>query len=298
MEAARGQVTRLALAALLLAACGSRKGAPALAEAPLTRRLLSVAGDLGVETAGDPAEAARALERLALSARAVLSARGAGSAVDALNRVVFDEQGFRREVDDPSLAYVLLPSALGARRGTCVGLGTLYLALGELLGVPMRGVVLPGHFFVRARDGARWRNVELLRRGEEEPAGWYRERWPAPETTAPVYDRPLTDDEVVGVVEYDVGNDLRRRGRVAEARRAFERAVAHFPAFPEAQASLGAVLHLAGALEPALAAYRAAERVAPGLPGLRANLRLLEEERMARQKVFTSAAQARERSAP
>ena len=42
------------------------------------------------------------------------------------------------------------------------------------------------------------------------------------------------------------------------------------------------MLQLEGALGPALAAYQAAERVAPELPGLRANLRLLDEERRAR----------------
>jgi tetratricopeptide (TPR) repeat protein len=143
----------------------------------------------------------------------------------------------------------------------------------------MRAVVLPGHFFVRVREGERWRNVELLRRGEEEPADFYTARWPVPATTSPVYDRPLDEDEIIGVVEYDAGNELRRHGRLAEARRAFERATSLFPALPEAQASLGAALQLTGALERALAAYETASRLEPGLPGLDRNLKLLEEER-------------------
>jgi hypothetical protein len=57
--------------------------------------------------------------------------------------------------------------------------------------------------------------------------------------------------------------------------------VAHFPALPEAQASLGAVLQLAGSLDAARGAYEAAERLEPGLPGLGRNLRLLEDERRA-----------------
>ena len=214
------QVSLGALAVLaLLPACGARRSGPTVAEAPLARRLLALPGELRVEGAGEPGEAARRLEELAATARAALDRRGGRSAVDVLNTVVFDEQGWRREVDDQDLPYVLLPSALRERRGSCVGLGTLYLALGELLRLPLRGVV-----------------------------------------------------------EYDVGNELRRRGRVADARRAFERAVAHFPSLPEAQASLGAVLQLAGALGPALAAYQAAERLAPDLPGLRRNRHLLDEE--------------------
>jgi regulator of sirC expression with transglutaminase-like and TPR domain len=274
---------RAALAWVLLselAACGARRG-PTIAEAPLARRLLGVAGELA-PGAGDGEEAARRLEALAARARAALDRRGPEAAVDVLNRLVFDELGFEREVADTDLAFVLLPSVLSGRRGSCVGLGTLYLALGELARVPLRGVVVPGHFFVRAREGDRWRNVELLRRGEEETTDWYRARWPLPSTTAPIYDRPLSDDEVVAVVLYDAGNELRRHGRIDEARRAYERAVALFPSLPEARASLGAVLQLSGALEPALAAYEAASRLEPDLPGLDRNVRLLEEERRTR----------------
>jgi regulator of sirC expression with transglutaminase-like and TPR domain len=276
-------VRRAALALLLFAACARR--APSSAEAPLARRMLAVGSELGAGSAND---AARELERFAARARAELDQRGAASPADVLNRVVFDEESFSREVDDTDVAFALLPSVVSMRRGSCVGLGSLYLALGDLLGVPMRGVVLPGHFFVRVRQGDRWRNVELLRRGEEEPPDWYRARWPTPATTTAVYDRPLSDDEVIGVIEYDAGNDLRRRGRLPEARRAFERAVALFPSLPEAQASLGAVLQLTGALDPALTAYRAAARLEPGLPGLDRNLRLLEEERGSRFVSTTS----------
>jgi regulator of sirC expression with transglutaminase-like and TPR domain len=274
---------RAALALALiptLAACGARRG-PTLADAPLARRLLGVAGELA-PGGGDGEEAARRLEALAARARAALDRRGDAPAVEVLNRLVFDEGGFEREVENTDLAFVLLPSVLSGRRGSCVGLGTLYLALGELARVPLRGVVVPSHFFVRAREGERWRNVELLRRGEEETADWYRARWPLPSTTAPVYDRPLSDDEVVAVVLYDAGNELKRRGRLDEARRAYERAVVLFPSLPEARASLGAVLQLSGALEPALAAYEAASRLEPALPGLERNVRLLEEERHTR----------------
>jgi tetratricopeptide (TPR) repeat protein len=263
---------------LLLAACSSSRGRTPLADAPLARRLLGLGSELRVDDA-DPTGATQTLEHLARAARTALERRGPESPIDVLNRVVFDEEAFRREVDDTDLGYVLLPSVLRGRRGSCVGLGTLYLVLGELLTIPMQGVTVPGHFFVRVRDGEEWRNVELLRRGQEEPTEWYRTRWPLPDTTVPIYDRPLTEDEVVGVVEYDGGNELRRHGRIADARRAFERAVADFPSLPEARASLGAVLQLTGDLDAAAAAYEAAEQLEPRLPGLDRNLRLLDDER-------------------
>ena len=59
---------------------------------------------------------------------------------------------------------------------------------------------------------------------------------------------------------------------------AYARAVAEFPTFAEAQASLGAVRQLEGALEDAEAAYGAAARARADLPGLAENVALLKRE--------------------
>ena len=196
-----------------------------------------------------------------------------------LNQAIFDSLGFEREVDDPDLRFVLLPSVMRARRGSCVGLGSLYLAIGERLHLPLEGVMLPGHFFVRLHDRDRVRNVELLRSGEEMPDDWYRERFPLPPQGAHEYARALSPGEVLAIVAYDVGNERRRQGRLADARRAYELAVTRFSEFAEAQASLGAIHHLLGNLDAADARYAAARRANPALLGLDRNMALLEGER-------------------
>jgi tetratricopeptide (TPR) repeat protein len=256
---------------------------------PLTRALF----ELGLEArGGDPAAGAgvdeargdeATLRALGAAARAALVGAPATARAAALDRAVFDGGAFAREVEDPDLRFVLVPSVVAARRGSCVGLGTLYLAVAELAGVPARAVLVPGHFYVQVDEGARWRNVELLRRGEEMPASWYEARYPIPRARAATYGRPLTPDEVLAVVAYDVGNQRRRQDRLPEARRFFSRAVDLFPDFAEAHASLGATLHLLGRLDEADAAYRAARRLAPALPGLDRNIDLLETERRARR---------------
>jgi tetratricopeptide (TPR) repeat protein len=83
----------------------------------------------------------------------------------------------------------------------------------------------------------------------------------------------------LGIVEYDIGNEMRRQSRLGEAQRAYEQAVAHFPDFAEAQASLGATLHLRGALDGAEQRYRAALLANPSLPGLDRNIELLGRKR-------------------
>jgi hypothetical protein len=70
---------------------------------------------------------------------------------------------------------------------------------------------------------------------------------------------------------------------------AFERARTDFPDFAEAHASLGATLHLLGALDEAAHSYRAARRASPGLPGLDHNIEILELERAGRSDLRAAA---------
>jgi regulator of sirC expression with transglutaminase-like and TPR domain len=215
------------------------------------------------------------LERIAAMVRETVRQHPEAAPVSLLNQTVFETLGFAREVDDSDLAFVLLPSVLKTRRGSCVGLGTLYLALGQMLGWKTEALMMPGHFFVRVEGS----NVELLRRGEHMTDAWYRGRFPVSGGNSPQYERALTPTEVLGVIEYDIGNERSRQGRLDEARRQYQRAARDFPAFAEAHASLGATLHLLGVLEDAERAYGAARRLSPHLPGLDGNVELLERER-------------------
>jgi regulator of sirC expression with transglutaminase-like and TPR domain len=241
---------------------------------PLTAALLELAANAGEDV--QPAEAA--LDELVRVVRRVRAKQPQLPVGVLLQQVVFDQLGFTREVTDTSLRFVLLPGVLEQRRGSCVGLGTLYLALGERLGYQLRGVLMPGHFYVRLEDRGAHHNLELLRGGEEMPEAWYRTRFPVPGEHAAEYARELTNDEVVGVVAFDIGNARKQAGKLVAAGDAYERARRRFPALAEAHASAGAVSQLLGELERARAAYRAAQLANPHLPGVERNLALLDEE--------------------
>jgi regulator of sirC expression with transglutaminase-like and TPR domain len=257
-------------------ACGRRSG-PAT---PLTDALLAQGGDPGdpdgVASRDTLGQAAAQIER-------VWSARPRARAEEVFAEVVFGKLGFVREVSDQSLAFQRLSEVLARRRGSCYGLAAVYLALAERLGprhgFTMAGVMVPGHLFVQVRDGEGARNVELLHQGKVEPESWYREKYrPAP--GAPAYLRPLSSAELLAVLDYNSGNDLRRHGRLADAAAAYRRAANAFPGFAEAQASLGLVLQLQGDLTGAQAAYDRARAANPQLPGLDRNLELLRQEQL------------------
>jgi regulator of sirC expression with transglutaminase-like and TPR domain len=245
--------------------------------------LLAIGAELGEIDAAGEAFAIAELARITGKARAARQAGGEPVAISVgrLSRLLFEELGFEREVESTALTFVLLPLVLQNRRGSCVGLGSLYLALARSLGLPLSGVLRPGHFHVRAAEAGTPRNFELLRRGEVMPEDWYRTKYPA-NASASAYGRALTDGEVRGVVAFNVGNERRRQNRLEPSRRAYERALELFPGLAEAHASLGAVLHLLGDLASAERAYANARRIDPELHGLAHNLDLLERERAAR----------------
>jgi tetratricopeptide (TPR) repeat protein len=276
----------LSIALLVLGMVACRDVDRATRGNPSERPLIAIAAAIRESSPDEVAWSAHELGRIAARVKvAIESADGAGrevAAIAVLNEVVFGELGFVREVDDTNLRFVLLPTVLRNRAGSCVGLGTLYLALGEILHLPLEGVVRPGHFYVRSREGEKSRNVELLRKGEDMPDDWYRVRFPIPAGSGREYARRLSMTEVLGVVEYDVGNERRREGRLAEARSAFEQSTRDFPELSEAHASLGAVQQLLGNLDQAEGSYRAAQRANPALSGLDRNVSLVESERAAR----------------
>lgn len=264
----------LALAVALGGAGACKRRAPP--PLPFTDALVAVG-----EPTPDERDAAH--ERLAAVAARVERRMDEGlPAAEALNDVVFGALGFAREVDDTDPRFMRLASVLAARRGSCLGLAALYLALAERLGpdrgFTVAGVLVPGHLFVRVTDRHGARDVELLRRGEQMPEAWYRRKYAVPEPPPAAYLRPLPPGELLAVFDYNLGNDLRRQGRLPDAAAAYQRAARAFPALAEAHASLGLVRHLSGDLTGAERAYQAAQSANPHLPGLAKNLAVVREE--------------------
>ncbi len=268
-------MTARAAAVLVIAALapGCRSARPT--EGAVASALLAVAADFGADATTTTA-ARRTLDEIVRRV-GQRHRTGAGDLADSLNAVIFGELGFEREIESGATRFFSLPAVLAERRGRCLGLGALYLAVAERVGVPLEGILLPGHFFVRTR-GPGGHNVELLRRGEAMPDDWYRQKygpWPAKRSA---YGRPITATELAAIHWYNRGNDLRKNGNLVAAEQAFARAARQFPEFAEASASLGSVQQLRGDFAAAASAYEQAARAWPGLPGLAGNVELLQRQ--------------------
>ena len=98
----------------------------------------------------DVARCLARLEEMGSEARARVERRG-GSAVEALNRYLFEELGF---AGDQANYYAprnsLLNYVLERRQGIPITLSVVYMEVGRRAGLRVEGVGLPGHFIVRA----------------------------------------------------------------------------------------------------------------------------------------------------
>ena len=92
------------------------------------------------------------LDELGEQARARI-ARADGSAVEALNRYLFDEQRFEgNEADYYDPRNSMLHRVLERRAGIPITLSIVYIEVGRRAGLSVEGVGLPGHFIVRVLD--------------------------------------------------------------------------------------------------------------------------------------------------
>jgi regulator of sirC expression with transglutaminase-like and TPR domain len=246
------------------ALCGCKSSAPG----ELAKKLLAVSAEAGV-----PLKNGAELEKILDLAGGRTRGRSGADKIDALNRLIFEELKFEREVQDDSIEFMLLPYVLEHKKGSCLGLAALYLVLAERAGVEVRGVLAPRHFFLRHER----RNIELLRKGEPMPDEWYQKTWQVPEG-AGAYMRPLAEKELLAVFRFNLGNARRMTGEYPEAEEIYWQVVAVFPEFAEAHANLGLVLQLQKKFKLAEESYLRAQSLQPDLPGLRQNLETLHTD--------------------
>ena len=95
--------------------------------------------------------------------------------LDAINDVLFQQEGLRGSLrEEPE--SLSLASLLERKRGSCVTLVALYLAVGDRLGISLSAVATPEHLFVRYSGPKGAVNVETLEEGEVVPDSTYRRR--------------------------------------------------------------------------------------------------------------------------
>lgn len=184
--------------------------------------------------------------------------------IPIINRYLFHELGFKSvtEASDPDV--LLLHTVLDRKRGYCLSLSILYLAIGERLGMPLYGVVVPGHFFVRYDNGYTKVNIETTNLGASYLDKHYIEKFKVPQgSDDSIYMKNLNKLQTLGCLFNNLGNAYNDLGNIESAFLVLERAVQINPTLPESRSNLGNIFLIKGDIENAVREYRIALQINP-----------------------------------
>ncbi len=161
---------------------------------------------------------------------------------DAFATVLFEQERFASVADLDSPENLHIDSVLERKRGYCLSLSIVALALAEEVGAPLHGVAAPNHFYVRWDDGVVRRALELTRRGEPLDDARIKAQIDDFLLDDTLYFRNLTTREVAGVLMHNRGFVALVEGRGDRARADLLAAAELVPGLPEVHRNLG-VLH-------------------------------------------------------
>jgi tetratricopeptide (TPR) repeat protein len=243
-------------------------------EIPFGKTLVGISSRVGEDLTGmpvDPETVDKEIDRLAERIRSTLrDGSDPRRVIASLNRVLFVEEGFSYDFVAENPENYLLDRVIARKRGNCLGLTALYLMLGERLSLPLRGVYVPSHIFVRYEDGNVRFNIEMGEKGAEWEDGRYLREFRL--SGEGPYLRSLGRKETIAVYLKSVGATYSRRKRDDEALRLYREAALLYPALPDISFNVGVSYHKRGMLDEAIAQYRRALDLDPDLAVARDNL--------------------------
>lgn len=220
--------------------------------------------------------------------------------IATLNHYLFEELELQA-LDAPYTRDFLLHDLLSERQGRCSALVSLYLALGQRLGLPLRSVCIPEHIFVRWErqpdDDWDWPgdltqlNIETTRGGIHLTDEQYRAMHPWRPTKQSFYLQSLDARETVGTLFSPLASALLRQGLAEEAAAAGREAVRINPADAEAWNNLGMARRQQEQDALALACYRRALAIHPTFAEAWNNLGSLQSKPADRLRYYRQAVQ-------
>ncbi|MHC4068332.1 MAG: tetratricopeptide repeat protein [Planctomycetota bacterium] len=184
--------------------------------------------------------------------------------IEVINEYLFDELGFTAISEATEPGDLFLHTVLEKKRGYCLSLSILYLALGERLGLPLYGVVVPKHFFVRYDNGKVRFNIETTSKGGYANDEHYLEKFNVPiDNNDSIYMINLDKRQTLGCFFNNLGNSYSLVGNIEQAQVALERAVQINPSLAESRINLGNIYMRKNLLAEAIQQYQAAIYINP-----------------------------------
>ena len=199
-------------------------------------------------------------------------------AISLMVRRVYENWGVVFNPAANTAEAVLPQTVLARKQGTCLGISLLFLLIAERAGLPLHGVLLPGHFFMRFDNGPCRRNVEPNAGGIQRSEDYYRQLY-AVASDSWYSLRNLSKQEAAAVFYYMLGNSCRENNKTSEAQSCYKTALDLFPNYPEALGNLALVYAAAGSYDSARSFLDRAAALSPRDPQVWRNAGSLELQR-------------------
>ncbi|HSV27844.1 MAG TPA: transglutaminase family protein, partial [Sedimentisphaerales bacterium] len=202
------------------------------------------------------------IDEMAMTILQRLKARQHGPdhrAIEVVNQYLFEELRFIAVDTADDAEHLYLDSVMRNRKGYCLSLSILYLAIGERVGMPLYGVVVPGHFFVRYDDGIRQFNIETTSKGNIASDEYYRTTFKVPSHGYDsIYMRNLTNRETLSCLLNNLSNIRHAAGDLDGAIADLETALQLSPGLSTAHSNLGNLYARKGWVDKAIRQYNLA----------------------------------------
>ncbi len=204
------------------------------------------------------------VKRLAARYRDLVgTSAGPARRADAFRRLLFESERYEAVVDLEAPETLHIDAVLRRKKGYCLSLSVVALAVAEEVGAPLFGVAAPNHFFVRYDDGSFRRNLELTRKGKEVTDAEFKTRF-GKHLADTLYLRNLKPKEVRAFLIHNRGYVALARKRFKRARADFEEAIRLVPELNEAHRNLGVLLGEQKQWEAAKRSFTRALALYPG----------------------------------
>lgn len=183
---------------------------------------------------------------------------------EIISKILFEEMGFKPVDNAENPEDLFLHTVLNNKRGYCLSLSILYLAVAERLNLPINGVVVPGHFFVRYTDRSKSFNIETTQKGANAPDKHYIKEFKVPQDgRRNLYLRNLSRRETIGCFFNNLANVYFDDGNIDNAYYYQQKAVDIAPLLAEARTNLGNIFLKKDMADMAVQQYVAAIEINP-----------------------------------
>lgn len=152
--------------------------------------------------------------------------------IAALAEYIFKKKGFKFKPTNISSFNMVL----SRKKGDCMGLAVLYLALAEELGLPIVGMSAPNHVYLMYKSRGRRFNIDQCREGVIAPDEFFIQGYRIPTETVQqgVYMQPLRKKQILARLVIEQASYLCVRKFLLEAIKEYDLAIKMDDNMPEA----------------------------------------------------------------